>query len=83
MDVSILIDPKMSIETKGFSKLVSWSLNDYDLYINFEQIGHLLTGFARITYFKSTIARNELTNIKVISFEEGFIAEGYMDGYAR
>ena len=73
MDVAILLDPKVSIETKGFSKLVSWSLNDYDLFIDFEQIGHLLTGFARITHYKSFIVRNELTKIKVVSFEEGFV----------
>lgn len=83
MDVAILLDPKVSIETKGFSKLVSWSLNDYDLMIDFDQIGHLLTGFARTTHYTSTIVRNELTKIKVISFEEGFVAQGYMDGYAR
>ena len=83
MDVTILLDPKVSVETQGFSKLVSWSLNDYDLFIDFEQIGHLLTGFARITHYQSSIVRNELTKIKIISFEEGFIAEGYMDGYAR
>ena len=51
MDVAILLDPKVSVETKGFSKLVSWSLNDYDLFIDFDLIGHLLTGFARITHY--------------------------------
>ena len=73
MDVAILLDPKVSVETKGFSKLVSWSMNDYDLFIDFDLIGHLLTGFARITHYQSKIVRNELTKIKVVSFEEGFV----------
>ena len=76
MDVTILIDPKVSIETRGFATLVSWSLNEYDPYIDFDKIGFLLTGFARIFRYKCNYVKNVMTRIKMISFEEGFVKGG-------
>ena len=70
--------------------MVDHKVHDFDpklihgeVFINFNKIKHLLSGFARVTLFEGQIRNYGLVNKKFISLYEGFIDNGNMSGFGR
>lgn len=79
VNIDILLDPSITIETPGYSRLVSWSLNDtQNSYIDITWLQDLLHGFARITKFKMDHdkKKNRFINLEFHGITEGFVVKG-------